>query len=138
MPTRAIKEQVGGTGSRGRADFDRAMAELQGRLLVCKVAETYDPFTFIWGRVDRWLKSQTEAAKRISREDGQRDVMARYFDVVVAARPAAIMRLFGWDANTVQGRLAEMVQSGALTDQVRVDGHGGWLLSPRHAKDCRS
>jgi hypothetical protein len=129
LPTRILKDQAGGSGSRRRAEFDRAMAELQGLLLVCKVAETYDPFTFVWGRVDRWLERHVEKARKISVQEGQREVLRRYFDRVIAARRAAVCRLFPWPEKALTERLDELLDQKILTDTVRVDDQSGWLLN---------
>jgi hypothetical protein len=128
LPTRVLKEQSGFATSRGRAAFDRAMADLQQALVVVKVAENYDPFSFVWGRLDRWLVRQIEEAAAISTQEGQSSVLARYFERVVTSTAQKARRLFGWDPAPAIDRLLDL---GVLVP-ARVDGAAGWLAHHRY------
>jgi hypothetical protein len=128
LPTRILREQSGFGSSRGRAAFGRAMTELQQSLLVTKIAETYEPFTFIWGRLDRWLVEQVEQAMRTTTDTGRRRVVARYFERVVASTALKARRLFGWDPAAAIEELADE----RMLIPARVHGAEGWWTHRRY------
>ena len=127
LATRDLKNLAGSAGPRKRAEFDRAMAELQQRLVIAKVAETYDPFTFVWGRLDRWLETQVKESAAIRVEEGREAVLATYVERTVATTRPRIRRLFQWSETAVEQTLERLLERGAISDAVRVDGAGGWL-----------
>src|SRR5207253_1319167 len=49
--TKALKLTSGYAQPKMRAEFDRAMKELQEKFLALKVEERYDPFTYVWDTV---------------------------------------------------------------------------------------
>src|SRR5581483_6981948 len=51
--TRALKLSSGFARPRERAEFDRAMKELQEKFLALKIEERYDPFTYVWDTFER-------------------------------------------------------------------------------------
>ena len=69
--TRELRIATGYSRPSRRAEFDRAMKELQEKFLVLKVEERYDPFTYIWSTLaHQWrdaLARGAQAAPRRSR-----------------------------------------------------------------------
>jgi hypothetical protein len=128
QPTKDLRLAVGCSSPSKRYAFDRALAELQERLLIVKIAEEYEPFSFIWGRLDRWLGAQVEAARSLSAEEGRSAVLAKYFSRVIAAQPGQVARLFGWDAAAAEKALEFLAETGVITDRVVISD--GVAISP--------
>lgn len=94
--TWALRRQFVPRGSSGSA-FHRALAALQERFLICKVAEQErGSYSFIWDTFDRWLPQVVRAANRIATVQAGADVLARYLRTAGAARPSDIGALFAW------------------------------------------
>jgi len=125
--TRELKIAAGCPRPRDRAAFDRAMADLQERMLIVKIAEEYEPFTFIWGRLDKWLERPIAASKAVSALGGRKAVLAKILSRVVAARARDIERLFGWSAQTVEEVVEMLKAEGTLSDQIVIPGKG-WII----------
>jgi hypothetical protein len=124
MPTKELKIASGHSSPDRRYRFDSAMAELQERLLVMKIAEEYDPFTFIWGRVDRWLVREVEKSGEYDSAEARRLVLEKYFSTVIAATEKQVCNLFGWKAKEVSRAIGELLDHGVLSDGVRMVDDG--------------
>lgn len=133
ITTKDLKVASGHAASDRRYQFDRAMAELQERLLVVKIAENYDPFTFIWGRLDRWLTDQIENSRHISPRQGRTIVLEKYFATVVASTASRIERLFRWEKDGIGESLSDLEEEKLISDRVRVEGQPDkWYLHRRY------
>ena len=133
MTTKDLKLASGHGASDRRHQFDRAMAELQERLLVVKIAENYDPFTFIWGRLDRWLTDQVENSRCISPRQGRTIVLEKYFATVVASTPPRVERLFRWQRDEIGESLSDLEGEKLISDRVRVEGQPEkWYMHRRY------
>jgi hypothetical protein len=86
-----------------------------------KIAEEYEPFSFIWGRLDRWLVDQVAAAQSISPEEGRTTVLAKYFSRVIAAQLGQVARLFGWSVPATEEALCAQTRAGVITDDVAIE-----------------
>src|SRR6202171_5807246 len=64
--TKALKLSSGYAQPNKRADFDRAMKELQEKFLALKVEERYDPFTYVWDTVESRWGEALRAARALS------------------------------------------------------------------------
>lgn len=129
LTTKTLKMSSGHGSPSDRYTFDRAMAELQARLLIVKISEENDPFTFIWGRLDRWLVEEVALAQGISEDDGHHQVLARYFRTVVAATPHHVEKLFRWKEESIQKNLERLQDEEIITGDVSVkDQPGTWYL----------
>ncbi len=129
LTTRELKLATGHDTPALRYEFDRAVAELQDHLLLVKIAESYDPFSFIWGRLDRWLEDEVRAAREFTQREGRKAVLSQYFSRVVASTPDRIARLFGWPPDDVGDVLGELERDGRITDAITVrDARGRWLI----------
>jgi hypothetical protein len=122
ITTKHLKVASGHGASDRRYQFDRAMAELQERLLVVKIAENNDPFTFIWGRLDRWLTDQVEISRSISPRQARTIVLEKYFAAVVASTASRIQRLFRWESGEIGETLSDLEGEKLISDRVRVEG----------------
>ena len=132
LPTRELKIASGNSGPEKRYQFDRAMAELQELLLIVKIEETSDPFSFVWGRLDRWLVREVQLARNISREAGRFKVLEKYFSRVVTSTPEQIRRLFKWNIKEIETALGSLLQKEIISNRIRIlDAPGTWYIHSR-------
>ncbi len=120
--TRGLKLAVGKSSRRERAEFDRAMAELQMKMYIVKVAEHYDPFTFEWELVHKVFASQVRKARKIPPDVARIRILEKYFQNQLVGSVASIARLFGWDRQTIYQMLGTLVSRGIVTPDIKVDG----------------
>jgi len=108
-----------------RAAFDRAMAELQMKMHVVKIAEFYDPFTFLWELVCKRFEAEVEKARSISRGKAQEEILAKYFQSRLVSNPLSIQRLFGWERGEIDRALGELTDTGTLLPDFNIEGERG-------------
>ncbi|MGQ9852821.1 MAG: AlkZ-related protein [Candidatus Oleimicrobiaceae bacterium] len=125
--TRELKSASGLSRPGQRSEFDRAMAELQMKLLVVKVAELYEPFTFVWDLVVRRFAPEVEMAQRLESQQARLAILEKYFATVLVSSEVQITRLFAWDPAHVQQALAAM-QAAQQVTEVRIEGEKKRLL----------
>jgi len=119
--TSELKLSSGCAHPRKRAEFDRGMAELQMGMHVCKIAEFYDPFTFLWERFTSRYQPEVEAARGHSPEQARIRILQQYFRLAGAAAGQDIQRLFAWQPADIDRALEALVAE-ALIRPVRVEG----------------
>jgi hypothetical protein len=120
--TKALKLASGYAQPNRRAQFDRAMKELQERFLVLKVEERYDPFTYVWDTVEhRWAEAIREARARTPREAAWR-IVRRYFEVAAFANERALAHLLGIDPALVDAAVRRLDREGVVRRGLRVAG----------------
>lgn len=119
--TRELRSASGLARPGQRSEFDRAMAELQMKLLVVKVAELYEPFTFVWDLVVRRFSREVEIARGLESQQARLAILEKYFSAVLVSSEAQITRLFAWDPAHVQQALAAM-QAAQQVTEVSIEG----------------
>ena len=125
--TRGLRLAVGMSAPRDRAEFDRAIAELQMRMYIVKTAEQYNPFSFEWDLVHKVFARQIRRARRISTQEARCRILEQYFRNQLITSPTAIGRLFGWGRQEVFQALGSLVHTGVITPDVAVEGkRNGW------------
>lgn len=93
--TKALKLSSGYAQPNRRADFDRAMKELQEKFLVLKVEERYDPFTYVWDTVAHSWGEALSAARSLSPAEAAYRIVRRYFEVAGYGNDRAVARILG-------------------------------------------
>jgi hypothetical protein len=122
LTTLDLKGLSGHLGPGRRAAFDRAMAELQERLLVVKYAEIYRPrFTFLWGPLHLWLPEPIAASRELEPLAARVRILERYLQMRWVASAAEMERLFGWPRPEIAAALARLTGEGKARPQ-RVHG----------------
>jgi len=119
--TRELKQSSGYTNPQKRYQFDRAMAELQMKMFIVKIAETYDPFMFVWDLVERRFSEETAIAKTIKAEDARSNILRKYFQNVFVSNPNGIQRLFGWGQAEINAALDKLKKRDEIHD-ILIDG----------------
>lgn len=120
--TKGLKLAVGKHTKGSRLAFDNAIAELQMKLYVVKVAEHYDPFTFEWSLVHKVFSKQVRKARRVSMEEARARILERYFQSQLIGSVRSISSLFGWEKKEIYQSLGTLMNKGTITSSVVVDG----------------
>jgi hypothetical protein len=120
MITADLKLASGMAHPNKRTAFDKAMAELQMYMLITKIAEFYDPFTFLWDVFANRYHEQVSAAAELTENQARLQITQKYFSLVYISQPAEIKRLFGWPLETVENVLLELCAAGILLDDFSV------------------
>lgn len=123
--TRDLKLSSSMSHPKQRYEFDQAMAELQAKMYLLKVAEFYDPFTFLWDLVPNQFPEITQQGKQIDRDFALRKILKKYFEVVWVANENQIQRVLGWDNSAISGAIDALLEEGIITGQQRVAGKSG-------------
>jgi len=121
-PTMALKLASGYGEPKRRAEFDRAMKELQEQFLALKVEERYDPFTYVWDTVaHQWAEALREA-RSLGPLSAAEFILQRYFTIAAYGTERAIARTLGIDPALADRAARRLERSGLIQRCVRVDG----------------
>jgi hypothetical protein len=120
--TADLKLTSGLAHPKNRYYFDRGMAELQMKMYVVKVAEFYDPFTFLWELVSKHFTNETQHARSISPNQARQKILTQYFLNVFVSDANLIHRLFGWEKGIVIKQLEQLVDMGILRNDIEIEG----------------
>ncbi len=116
-----------------RAQFERAMKELQEKFLILKVEERYEPFTYVWSTMEqRWPQALAQA-RRMRRGAAARQLVQRYFLIAGYGHPRTIARTLAIDHTLVVRAAAGLVREGLLEQCPPVAGlRGCYALTQPH------
>ncbi len=120
--TQGLKLATGRMARGDRAEFDRAIAELQSKMFIVKVGEQHDPFTFIWAPIEKCFRKELRRARRIPADVARQRILEKYFENQLVATVGQIVRLFRWPKQTVFQSLGQLVRDGFITTDVTVEG----------------
>jgi len=118
--TKALKLSSGYAQPNKRADFDRAMKELQERFLALKVEERYDPFTYVWDTVENRWGDALRAARALSPGEAAYRIVRRYFEIAAYGNDRAIARILAIDPALVDRALRRLERERAIRCGLRV------------------
>ena len=132
LPTSELRRKAG-ISSKGAARlFDRAITELQMGFKIVKVG-TSDvnrwKYCYVYDLFIRQFPEQVAAARHISQDGAAATILTRYLQTVIAARPARVRRLFGWDDWRLERIVSQLSQSGQLETAVGVEGTSDKFLA---------
>jgi hypothetical protein len=123
--TRVLKLSCGFAQPSRRAEFDRAMRELQEKFLALKVEERYEPFSYVWDTLEhRWPDAIAEA-RALTRNQAAYQIVRRYFEIAGYGSERAIARTLGIDALLVESSARRLEREGILRRGARIDGVAG-------------
>ncbi len=129
-----LKTATGYSRPSRRAEFDRAMKELQERFMVLKVEERYEPFTYVWSTMaHRWADAM-EQARRLRREEAAYQIVKRYFLTAGYGAERPLARVLGIEPKLASHAIARLVRDGLLTPCPPGSGlvRGSYALTERH------
>ena len=111
-----------------RRVFDAAMAEVQQRLYVAMREVRYDPFTYVWDRVEARYPGPVALAKQLRPHAAARHVARRYLASVIYATRAQIFSVIG-NRSLAESAIADLIRAGVIDADCTVDGLcGRWLV----------
>jgi hypothetical protein len=120
--TRSLKLASGFAQPGLRAEFDRAMKELQEKFLALKVEERYDPFTYVWDTVDhRWAEA-IRAARTLPVREASYQIVRRYFQTAAYGSEHAVARILGIDPALVDAAARRLARERIVRRTLRVEG----------------
>lgn len=121
-PTMALKLSSGYSEPKRRAEFDRAMKELQGKFLVLKVEERYDPFTYVWDTVAHQWSDAMRKARSLTPLAATEIILRRYFELAAYSSDRAVTRILGLDPRLVPRAAIRLERTGLIRRGLRIDG----------------
>lgn len=123
--TKALKLSAGYAQPKMRAEFDRAMKELQEKFLALKVEERYDPFTYVWDTMNhRWSEALREA-RTLARGEAAYRIVRRYFEIAGFGSERAVARVLALEPALVEGAARRLTRERRLRRGMRVEGLAG-------------
>lgn len=113
--TRQLRLGTGYAQPSRRAEFDRAMKELQQRFLALKIGERDEPFSYVWSTLAHQWPEAIAHARRLSTMQAAEQLARRYFSVAGYATAPALSRLLGIESRLAVAVLHRLVQERWLT-----------------------
>ena len=120
--TMALKLSSGYSEPKRRAEFDRAMKELQEKFLALKVEERYDPFTYVWDTVAHQWGDALREARSLSPLAAAEILLRRYFTLAAYGSDRAIARILGLDLLLAERAARRLEGAGLIRGGQRVPG----------------
>jgi hypothetical protein len=112
--TRDLKLSSGYVQPNKRADFDRAMKELQEKFLALKIEERYTPFTYVWDTVEnRWAEA-LRLSRQLNLAEAAYRVVRRYFEIAAYGNDRAIARILAIDPALIVRALRRLEREHAI------------------------
>ncbi|HLI79400.1 MAG TPA: hypothetical protein VKV03_05425 [Candidatus Binataceae bacterium] len=123
--TMALKLASGYSQPKHRAEFDRAMKDLQGKFLALKVEERYEPFTYVWDTLEhRWPEALKES-RTMSKNEAAYRIMRRYFEVAGFGHERALARILHIDPALVDAAARRLEREDIIARAMRIERLGG-------------
>jgi hypothetical protein len=120
--TKALKLSTSYSQPNRRAEFDRAMKELQEKFLAIKIEERYDPFTYVWDTVDHQWSEALREARSLSPREAAYQLVRRYFEIAAFGNERAVARILGIDPAVFEGAARKLERDHTLRRSLRVPG----------------
>jgi len=132
--TRELRMATGFSRPSRRAEFDRAMKELQAKFLILKIEERYEPFTYVWSTLAyRWGEAMAKA-RELRREEAAYQIVKRYFLIAAYGAEHTIASTLGIEPKLVAHAIRSLERGGLLATKVDGSGlpRGSYALTERH------
>ncbi|HTT74727.1 MAG TPA: hypothetical protein VMF50_01955 [Candidatus Binataceae bacterium] len=120
--TMALKLSSGYSEPKRRAEFDRAMKELQEKFLALKVEERYDPFTYVWDTVAHQWSEALGEARSLTPPAAAEILVRRYFTLAGYGSDRLVARLLGVDLQLAERAAQRLERTGLIRRGQRVAG----------------
>ena len=120
--TKSLKLSSGYSQPNRRAEFDRAMKELQEKFLALKIEERYDHFTYVWDTMEHRWGEALRAARTLAQSEAAYRVVRRYFEIAGFGNERAVARVLAIDPALVDGAARRLEREHRLRRDVRVEG----------------
>jgi hypothetical protein len=120
--TKTLKLATAYAQPKMRAEFDRAMKELQEKFLALKIEERRDPFTYVWDAVEHQWADTMRAAKSIPPRAAAYRIMRRHFEIAAFANERALARILGIAPALADAAASRLERERIIKRGVRVGG----------------
>ncbi len=133
-PTMALRAATGLERSSSGARYHHALDELQRALVILPVGATVERGAWasqIFDLTARWFPVEVARAQKLDLERARRALVRRYVETVVAATPAMLARIFGWQREILRGTLDD------LSARRVVSKTGDWIFSTQPCEGLR-
>jgi hypothetical protein len=120
--TKALKLSSGYAQPNRRAEFDRAMKELQEKFLALKIEERYDPFTYVWDTVENRWGDALRGARGLTPAVAAYRLVRRYFEIAAYGNERAVARILGIGTDLVESAARRLERDLLLARNQRVTG----------------
>ena len=109
------------------------LASLQARLLITVSGGSLAGWTMHeWDLLKRCLPP--DQRRELTLEAGRRELIRAFVAAVLAGKPGAIARLFGWSVAETRAAIDELAADGALVSDVPIEGlPGRFVAAPQLA-----
>ncbi|HLX38773.1 MAG TPA: hypothetical protein VKR29_13270 [Candidatus Binataceae bacterium] len=119
--TMALKLASGYSQPKHRAEFDRAMKDLQARFLALKVEERSEPFTYVWDTLEhRWPETLKES-RALSKSEASYRIIRRYFEIAGFGSERALARMLQIDAAIVDAAARRLERETIIAREVHIE-----------------
>ena len=128
QPTSRLRREAGLGGKANAGRFERALTELQMDMRITKVAISDAnrwSYCYVYDLLPRHFPAVTTAARQITGRQARETILLRYLHTVVAATPAQVGRMFGWEPGDVERAADRLAGEGRLHSGVRIEGLAG-------------
>ena len=119
--TMALKLASGYSQPKHRAEFDRAMKDLQGKFLALKVEERYEPFTYVWDTMEHRWPDALKESRTLSKSGAAYLVIRRYFEIAGFGNERALARILLVDRALVEGAARKLEHEKIIARGVRIE-----------------
>jgi hypothetical protein len=123
--TMALKLASGYSQPNRRAEFDRAMKDLQGKFLALKVEEHYEPFTYVWDTLEHRWPDALKGSRALSKNAAAYIIVRRYFEIAGFGNERALARVLQIDPALVDRAAGKLAREKLLAREVRIAGAPG-------------
>ena len=118
--TMALKLASGYSQPSRRAQFDRAMKDLQEKFLALKVEEHYEPFTYVWDTLAHRWPDAIEESNALSKKEAAYILVRRYFEVAGFGNERALARILHIDPSLVDAAAQKLQREKIIAREVRI------------------
>ena len=113
--TRALKLASGCAAASKRAEFDRAMKELQEKFLALKVEERYEPFTYVWDTMEHRWGDAIRNARLLSQAEAAYRIVSRHLEISGFVQERAMARMLGISQQSIAGAVRRLAREKLIT-----------------------
>ena len=122
LDTKGLRLAILGRSRSMAAPFEKAMNELQTKMLVVNVAEEYDPAAFQWAPLHRRFGKQVRRARSMSLEVAREQILGKFFSVQVVSSVRDVQRALGWKKQLIFRTLGSLLEEGVIVASAKVEG----------------
>ncbi len=137
LDTKGLKLAILGRSRAGAANFEKALNELQTKMLVVNVADEYEPAAFAWAPLYKKFGKHVRRARTMSPDVAREHILEKFFSFQVVSSVRDVQRSLGWKKQIVFRSIGRLIEKGAIVASARVEGkdsHYYAITGQRHIR----